>query len=856
VTLFRLIVWRHLFREPLRTTLTAVGVGLGVAVYIAIASANVEVLRSFEEAVVGVTGRTTLQIRSASGLAGGFDERTIAAVQNAEGVRFATPVLELNAVWQPVAGPAVVIPILAVDLLAESSFRQYTVTSAELSESDWERLLEPDAIFMGRTLARRHGLKPGVVIDVNVGPLRRRLTVRGILEASGTRAAALEQLAVMDIAAAQFTFDRLGTLDRVDIISEAAVPVAAMQEKLQANLPPDLIVTRPEQRNAQVERMTRAFRLNVASLSAVALLVGLFLVYNTMSFAVVRRRREIGILRALGMLPRDIGRLFIVEAIAVGLIGWGLGVIGGMFLAKAAIRAITTTSGNLYDLAMHPSSIGIPPGVMTQSLLVGLGVALFGSIGPIRAASSINPVQALAPKGYETVQSSSVRPALLKAIALLSLAGLAALLPPLGGLPIFGYVSALLLLIAFAVLTPLTLRASGLLFRALLPRRLGYLPAIAAGELERAPVRSAVAVSALMVGLALMIGMMILIQSFRKTVDAWLEQTVKADLIVAAPTWLSGPHSLLPASLLTRLAGLPGVAAMDAYHDLRMDFRGRPVAVVARDLQIHARHSRYLFIKGDSPAVLASAVRNNRVIVSETFANQFKLGEGDTVTLPSARGPVELTIAGVFYDYATDGGKVVMDRSVYERYWQDPNLTVIPLYLAPAADPEHVRNEILRRLAGGPAIMVISNRELKREVLRIFDQTFAITYALELIAVVVALLGIINALLSGILERQRELAVLRAIGGSPAQISRLIVWESGLLGVVGCVLGTAAGILLSILLIQVINKQSFGWTIVFHAAPFGVMQAVALALITTVLAGYGPGRRAAKLPVAESLQYE
>jgi putative ABC transport system permease protein len=287
-----------------------------------------------------------------------------------------------------------------------------------------------------------------------------------------------------------------------------------------------------------------------------------------------------------------------------------------------------------------------------------------------------------------------------------------------------------------------------------------------------------------------------------------------------------------------------------------MEFRDMPVAVVARDLTLHARYSRYLFLEGESKAVLAEAVRHHQVVVSETLARQFNLRRGERLALPGPHGPVEFPIAGVFYDYSTDGGKIVMDRTLYEQHWGDRSATVVPLYLAPGADPEAVRRAIADRLNGDPPVIVLTNGELKREVLRIFDQTFAITYALEVIAVTVALLAIVNTLLTGILERRSELAVLRVIGGTPGQIGRLILWESGLLGIAGTVLGIAAGLAVSVLLIEVINKQSFGWTIMFHLSPMVLLTAVAVAIPATLLAGYWPAMKAIRLSVAESLHYE
>ncbi|TAL12615.1 MAG: FtsX-like permease family protein [Nitrospirae bacterium] len=871
MTVFRLLVWRHVIGEVPRTALTVGGVALGVAVYVAVATANVEILRSFEQAILGVAGRTTLQVSNGTGVAGGFDETIIEAIlagggpadappvptSHANGVLLAVPVVEITATIVTEGG-SVILPILGVDLLAEADVRDYRVTDGSANDPDWERYLEPDAIFLGRRLAGRHGFAVGSTLEVSAGGLSRRLVVRGLLEGRGAGASTLEELAVMDIAAAQLTFERLGRLDRIDLVTDSARSVDEVSRALQAFLPPGLTVTRPDQRNAQIERMTRAFWLNVSLLSVVALLVGLFLVYNTVSFAVLRRRREVGILRALGLSPCGIARLFLAEVALIGVVGAAAGIGFGLALSNGVLQTLARTVSNLYgEVPALPQVTWAHPAVLAQGLLIGVGVAVLGSLGPIREAVSVEPTQALAPKGYETAGALRVVPALAGAALMFLLAALAALPGPVQGVPLFGYLSAFLVVLGFAWLSPLVIRAAGPCLRLLLPLRAACLARLAADELGRAPVRNAVAVSALMVGLALMIGVSTMIHSFRQTVDLWLEQTVKADLIVAPPAWPgSGPAGALPESLRGRLETIPGVTAVDSYRDVRMAFRDTPVVVVARDLMVHAKHSRYLFVDGDSRTVLAETVRADGIIISETFARQFRLGQGDRMTLPGPRGPVEFLIAGVFYDYSTDGGKVVLDRSLYARHWGDRSATVFPVYLAPGADPEAVRRMVPERLQGGPPVMILTNGDLRREVLRIFDQTFAITYALEVIAVVVALLGIANALLCGILERRRELAVLRAIGGTPAQVGRLILWESGLLGLAGTVLGLGAGLALSVLLIAVINKQSFGWTIVLYPAPWVWLEAAGLALLTTLLAGYWPARRAMRLPVAEGLQYE
>src|SRR5437660_1367375 len=659
------------------------GVALGVAVYVAVATANVEIVRSFEQAVLGVAGRTALQVFNATNSLDGFDERIIEPLSHADGVLLATPVLDLTGIWRTEGSArGIVLPILGVDLLAESSFRDYRVVESSHdtsgSESDWERYLEPDTIFVGRRLAQRHGLTLGSALEVNVGGRLRRLVVRGILEGDGPARSTFEELAVMDIAAAQLLFDRLGRLDRIDLVTDPARPVEEVRRAVLARLPPELTVKRPQQRNAQIERMTRAFRLNVSILSVVALLVGLFLVYNTVSFAVLRRRREIGILRSLGLSSAGIARLLLAEVVLVGIVGGVVGIGFGVALSNGVLQTLAATVSNLYYQSLVPPRLAwVSSDVLVQGLLIGLVVAVVGSLGPIREAVSVEPTQALAPGGYELVGTVRVATVIARAAASCLLAWLAAVQDPVQGVPLFGYVAVFLVVLGFAWLSPVVIRAIAPCLRRIPPRWAGCLPGLAAAELERAPVRNAVAVSALMVGLALMIGVSVMIHSFRQTVELWLEQTVKADLIVAPPTWLGdGPEWALPESVHQRLQALPGVVAADSYRDVRMDYRDRPVRVVARDLLIHAQHSRYLFVEGESATVLSEAVRSEQVIVSETFARQFSLRRGDRIGLPTPHGPVELPIAGVFYDYSTDGGKIVLDRALYARHWRDRDATV------------------------------------------------------------------------------------------------------------------------------------------------------------------------------------
>ncbi|WP_455388588.1 ABC transporter permease, partial [Petrachloros mirabilis] len=357
----------------------------------------------------------------------------------------------------------------------------------------------------------------------------------------------------------------------------------------------------------------------------------------------------------------------------------------------------------------------------------------------------------------------------------------------------------------------------------------------------------------------------VMVRSFRETVEVWVNDTVMADLVVAPPAWLHGKQigqvaRALPAAWLPMLQTIEGVAAIDTYRDVQVEAQGQSVVLVSRDLRLHAQRSRYLMVEGDSTIVLMRAAETGGVLLSEVLANRLGLRVGGMVTIMTPRGLKTVPVEGIFYDYATDGGKMVMDRTFYRRLWHDDRVTVFALYLIPWADSEQVRQSIVRRLTSGQERMtpptIIRNKELRQEILNIFDRTFVLTYVLEAIAVLVAVLGIVNTLVTSVLERRRELATLQAIGASTKQVERLVLWEAVYLGMIGALLGVVGGLVLAWVLIAVINKQSFGWTIRMTVPISVLLQAVVLAITAAWLAGYFPARWAARQPVVEGLREE
>jgi putative ABC transport system permease protein len=862
------LIRAHALQRPFRTLLSIAGVALGVLASIAIGTANIQVLRSFAQAVTTVAGPATLEI-AAHDL--GVDESTITAVRAVQGVVSAAPVIEESVVVVQGVPRGQALQILGLDLLAEGETRGFQILRSD-ADGALETLLAPDALYLGRQVAIDWNLGVGSFVEVTAGGRVVRLKVAGLIHNEAARSSLWDRLAVMDIAAAQLLFQSIGRLDRIELVTAPDRSLDDIMASVRAVLPPNLIVQRPAQRTKQVENMVWAYQLNLSVMSWVGLLVGMFLIYNTIAFVVAQRRREIGIYRALGMTERRVASLFFMEAGLLGLLGGLLGGVGGVWLARSLVSLVSRTISDLYAPVTSGGLI-LSMDMLTFEAVVkggvlGIVVSMVGAIAPCVEAARTVTVRALAPGDYESTHQLRVGLYGWISLLLLVLGGLCSLMGPVGNLPLFGYIATICLLGALACLAPMCIKALGW-------RRLGRenqtmvlggnIRRIAADQAARHPGRNAVTVSALMVGLSIMIGVVVMVRSFRDTVEVWVDETVMADLIVAPQSWLHGKQSgqasrALPGTWRSTLSTIDGIAAVDTYRDVYVDVAGQPVALVSRDLQLHAQRSRYLMVHGDSSTALRRAAETGGALLSEVLANRLRLREGDKVSITTPAGPAAVSVEGIFYDYATDGGKMVMDRTWFQRQWHDDRVTVFSVYLAAGADVDQVRQSIVTRFAGLDGMtlppLVIRNHELRQEILEIFDRSFILTYVLEAIAVLVAVLGIVNTLVTAVLERRREFAALQAIGASTRQVERLVLWEAAYLGLIGAALGVVGGLLLALLLIHVINKQSFGWTIQMTIPGGVILQAVGLALTAALIAGYWPARWAARQPVVEGLREE
>jgi putative ABC transport system permease protein len=582
----------------------------------------------------------------------------------------------------------------------------------------------------------------------------------------------------------------------------------------------------------------------------------MFLIYNSMSISVIRRRREVGILRSLGVSERQVLTLFLIEGAILGALGAILGIGIGLVMAKFTLASVSKTVTALYIL-VKAERLTVSPATLILGGLISIGVSILSAAGPAREAARTKPREALALNNLERKVWLHVGTLLLAGVGALLLALIFALQKPIWGRPVFGFASAFLILVGFSLITPAGTRWLNALFRPAAERLFKTEGRLASHYVRDSLTRTAITIAALMTALAMLISISVMILSFRKTVAIWVDQAITADIILTpASAAISGWDAYVPPEVVAYARNQPHVEEIDTIRVSEMDYDGRIVLLWAAVTPVLLHQNRLRFLRGDEAKIIERVTQGGEVIVSETFSMKFGLRENDDVLMQAPGGPREFRIAGVFYDYTTENGMVMMDLAIYRKIWKDSRLNRATLYLKDPSRLEEVRKNLVENLSGKYQILAVSNRELRDEILRIFDQTFAIAHALKVIAFVVAILGIINSMLAMVIERERDIGILRAIGTFKAQIRKMTLIEAQLMGLVGFVLGAVSGVLLSMVLIYVINKQSFGWTIQFFPVPSVFIQSLVLVVVASFLAGLFPAHAASKKNVAEAVKME
>lgn len=842
---------RYHLRHPWLYALSVLGIALGVAVVVAIDLANDSANRAFLLSAESVTGRATHQI---TGPAGRLDEQVYLQIRTRTGLRASAPVVEGHVQAVP-SGQT--LQILGIDPIAEEPFRDFSNQDAGIELGPF--FSGGNVAYMSASTAESLDLQAGSHFSVLSNGQEFRLEVAGVIEPDNRYSRmALENLLVVDISTAQQLLSMQGLLSRVDLIlpekSEATLPAYSpgIRQSIEALLPPGAQIETAGARSETLAQLTRAFELNLRALSMLALLVGLFLIYNTITFTVVQRRPLIGRLRALGITGRETGWMIAGESLLIGIPGTLLGLLGGYVLSQGLLMLVTRTINDLY-FVLSVQQVFVEPSTLAKGVLLGTGSALVAAIGPAVDAAR-TPVRMVLQRSERDSALQRYPGRFLLASALLMALGIAILLLP-GQSIYIAYGSLLCMISAFALVVPRLVGWMSAALRPLAGRLFGYTGRMAVRGIVSEIGRTSVAIAALAVAVAAAIGVGLMVNSFRSTVDSWLTAQLEADIYIQAPALVSRTgDGQLDAELVALLRAAPGVAGSRTVQrsTIRTELGESNATIIETGPLANASYR----FRESVPRFWERFEQERVLMVSESWAFHNGRVSGDSLQLSTAQGPVTFLIGAVYYDYTTDTGLISLNRPVFDRYFNERFYSGLALYLDPGIDTEAMSARLREMASGRQIITVQSSQGLREASMEIFDQTFTVTVVLRLLAVVVAFIGILSAFMALQLERAREMAVLRANGMTPAELWRYVTIRTSSMGLMAGLLSLPLGIVMAAVLIRVINLRSFGWSLDLQVPPELLLQAIAVSVSASVLAGLYPSWKMAQAKPADALRYE
>ena len=850
-TLLQRASLRSLSHHPWQMVLSVIGIALGVAVVVSIDLAGESAGRAFSSSMASMTGKATHQI---IGGPDGVPDSLYRIVRVDWRMRNCAPVIQGYAVLAD-AGNKRTLSLIGLDPFADTPFRNLLRDVQDPGNGSSRAFLtRPGAVLLSKTMAEQYSLSVGDSLVLRFRARRQTAYLAGWWQTrQPSQQQGLEHLILADIATAQELLHMSGRLSWIDLIIPDNPEGEKQLEQLSLRLPAGIQVIRSQWHTDTARQMTQAFHLNLTAMSLLALLVGMFLIFNTMTFSVVQRRPLIGLLRAMGVTRREIFYLIIQETFWLGVIGTALGLIAGVLLGKGMVRLVTQTLNDLY-FVVATRSVLLSPWSLAKGVGLGIGATLMAGLKPAHEAT-------LAPVGHVLRRSSSeVR--LRQAVPRLSLLGLGCL--GLGWLILWwpgrhvliSFAGMVPLVVGFSLLTPAVLLLAVQMLTPVFSRLAGVLGRMSVRDVVAHMSRTAIAISALALAVAAAVGVGTMIGTFRQTVVVWLQNRLEADIYVSGPSLIARFNdATIDTTAVQAFTGIPGVRGLNIYREVQITTANGRLHIIASRMQPSSKRG-FRWKAGKPAEIWPLFEKGEGVIVSEPYAFHHRLKPGDHLVMPTSHGESSLPVLGIYYDYSSDMGFIFMDHDLYIRLWQDRRISGVGVYLDAGADQEQVMQQIRRLAPEHEEWIVQSNRTLLQNSIAIFDRTFSVTYVLQTLAILVAFIGIFSSLMALQLEKSRELGVLRAIGLTPGQLWGYTTLQTGVMGLVAGVLSLPLGNVLALILIYVINKRSFGWTLQFQFLPHWLYQAVLLAVFASIAAGLYPAFRMSRSAPAGALREE
>lgn len=906
---------RYLMRHPWQVGLALLGVALGVAMLVAVALATTSARLAFQLSAEQVAGRTTHQVTAGPAGLDPFLAAELRALLAPYPGAAAAAVVETGVrVEGPHKESAPPLTLLGVEAGFAAAFRPgllpvspgadagsdpskaatearpvrmtarvlgsllgregvVTLTPDDFRRGQIEGNLSdvvppfppPGGVMLSEETAQALHVGPGDTLPLKLGARIKPVLILATLSlADAAEREALSGLLLAELNTVQGWLDRPDSVDRIDLIlpSDPGTAPPALEAQVKTLLPPGAQLTRPALRQQGLQQMTAAFEVNLQALSFLALIVGMFLIYNTITFSVVQRRALIGTLRCLGLTRKEIFWQVVLEALLIGSLGTLLGSVAGLALGRGLVGLVTQTINDLY-FAVSVREVTITPSVFVQGALLGIVATTLTAMLPAREATHTPPRLALRRSSVEEQMRQLVPRATLLGLGLL-LGTVILTVETLNrrDMPLeLSFFTLLCGILGAASLTPILTRGAMAMLRPLMGRVLGLLGRMATRDIVAHLSRTSIAIAALMIAVSVTIGIGLMVGSFRQTVVEWLAYTLQADIYVSVPGPVNSRSELvIPVSLEQAMRTHAGVSRVRTHRRFTLETPQGPVELLGAEIPLATDRQGYRFL-GEGPVEERTTrawegFDRGELLITEPLASRLHLGVGDRLTLPTAQGPAAFTVAGVYFDYASDQGMATLRQERMFELWQIEGVTAMGLQVEAGVDIEALVDGLRQAVPPGIVASIRSTRTLREASMQIFDRTFAITYVLQLLATGVAFIGILSALMALQLERARELAVLRATGLTPRQLWGLVLTQTGLMGVLAGLQAIPVGIGMAWLLVFVINARSFGWSMPLHLDAALCTQALLGAMLAALLAGLYPAWKMSRTPPALALREE
>ncbi len=836
--LAKLLVLRNLLAERFLTVLSIVGVALGIGLFTGVKVASDRAVASFESDIRGTIPFANYEIVDTAGV--DFPEEIYRKVRTIDGNSF--PVMTVNG-YLPALHETVMIN--GTDIVRTAGFPDIGPSGGN-GYADYFTVT--NGVIITTRFAASHSIGKGKILKALVYDRDYQLKVVDIID----RPALPSDTFIMDLGNFQEFFGKEGYLSGIDL--KAGKKTVAEIEKI---LPPYLSIAGKAQLIEDRKSLVKSFRYNLQFVSLIAVLVGIFLLYNTIFISVVKRRTEIGVLRALGMRRRSVVLLFTAQGLILGLIGSTLGIIFGQIAAYFSVAAVRKTITTMYG-AISISDYLISTGDVLLALGLGAVISFLASAVPAYEASRVRPTESAKEGTFESKYQDR-RATLAAAGAVLVLSGCLVSYVDYRKMPFdfpfLAYAGILSIILGFTFLSPAYLALLLRLLKRPTEKVFRATGGLTVADMQGSVYRFSVALMSVAISSALIFALLTLIFSFRNSLKAWISRNISADVYIKPASCRSNfCYFPLSSALVKTIEGLPEVAGIDRFRTLQIDFRGRKIVAGFGDRNIRERLG-LTNSRGEAPVYTYSGDR--RVVgISKYLSVKYGLKTGDRITLDTPKGKKEFTIIDVFSSYSTTSGFMYLDRRWLKEDWGLDDTTQLGIYLRKGTDTDRFIGRLKAMLLPRYALEITNTAELRESVLSIFDRTFAITYAIELISIVVSLIGVINTLLALVLERKREISILRYLGGSWEQIRDMLVLAAGIVGVTGILMGGVMGPLMSVIFIEVINKISFGWDISFHLPVLYLAVVTTVLFLTTLSAGLIPLNVARRIDPKRYISFE